>query len=110
MTGSRFPTAGPENPLLPRQRDANSVLRLDEVIEALSIFGNGELHALDRGPRTHSRARRSPARQGTGIYPHVATIIGRENHGRRRGDFALADLLPIDEQGRSTAFAKTPPA
>ena len=40
-------TAGSENSLLPCQSDAYSFLRRDEVIEALSILGNGELYSLD---------------------------------------------------------------
>jgi hypothetical protein len=39
--------AGNWESLLPRHGDADSLFRRDEVIEALSVLGNGELDALD---------------------------------------------------------------
>ena len=40
-------SAGPGTCLLPCHGDADSFLRRDEVIEALSVFSNGELDAFD---------------------------------------------------------------
>ena len=47
--------AGPEI-LLSRHSDADSFLRRDEVIDALSILGNGELNALDDPLNSFPRA------------------------------------------------------
>ena len=39
-------TARPQIGLLARQSDTDSFFRIDEVIEALSVFGDGELYSL----------------------------------------------------------------
>lgn len=106
----RLHTAALVPGLLPCHRHLNGILGLDEVIKAHRILGNGELHSLD-GSRERVLSRFVILRdRGSGIPSDVAAIVSGEDHGRCRGDVALAHLLAIDEEGCSSSLPRPPPA
>src|ERR1700722_19088789 len=73
--------------LLARHRDADGVLRRDEVVRVLGGLRNGELHAL------HSAVERVAARP---------VVWGNGSAG------VLADLLAVDKERRLAALAEAP--
>jgi hypothetical protein len=74
--------------------NAHSVLRRDEMVDALSIFGNGELNALDDSIELVA-SRPVVRRDGRfRVHSHIASIIGREDDSRGGANIDLADFLP----------------
>ena len=81
--------------LLPRHGHVDGFLRRDQVIDAHSILGDGQLNALH--PARKFIAARPVVRRhrGSRVHSNVAAVIGGEDHGCRGADLALADLLAI---------------
>jgi hypothetical protein len=73
--------------LLPRHRNAQGVLRADQVIHALGIFGNREWYALDLAVEGVTR----------GAGPTISNSLLRTFFRRREEGFIFPDL-PGDQR------------
>ena len=92
--------------LLARHRDADSILRRDEVVRVLGGVGNGELDALD--PAVESVAARAVIR-GDGraaVLADIAAVVGGEDHRLSHRNSPFADLLAVDKERHLAALAE----
>src|ERR1700685_255848 len=84
--------------LLPRHRDPQRFLWRDQVIVGFRIFGDSQLNAL-YAPGKAIAVRPIIGRdRRAGVLPHVATVVGGEDHRGGGTDLAFADFLSINEQ------------
>src|SRR6185437_16254849 len=94
--------------LLARQRDADSVLRRDEVVRVLSGAGNGDLDALDSAVEGVAARAVVRGNGGAAILADVAAVVGGEDHRLSHRDGAFADLLAVDKERDLAALAEAP--
>src|SRR5262249_25211718 len=102
----------PSRPLLlslPRHRDANSVLRLDQVICAFRGVGDGELHTFHRAVEGVAQRAVVRGNRGAAVLTNIAAVVGGENHCQGRVDVAFADLLAVDVERSLAAFSQAAP-
>src|SRR5215468_12052078 len=98
--------SGHSQQLLTRHRDADGLLRRDEVIRALGRFADGELHALYRAVERIA-ARAVVLGDGrTAVLADIAAIVGGEDKRLGHRDRAFADFLAVDIKRHLAALAE----
>ena len=92
--------------LLPRHRDANGRLRVNQMVGAFRGLGDRELYALD--PAVERVAVRPVVGRdrSAGVLADIAAVVGREDVRQRRVDVAFSDLLAVGVERDLAALAQ----
>src|SRR5450631_1023910 len=92
--------------LLPRHRDADSVLRRYQVISILGGVSDGDLNAFDATVECVAMRSIVLGNRSAGVLADIAAIVGREDHRQGHRNDSFTDLLAIGVQSHFAALSK----
>ena len=95
-------------PYLARHRDADGVLRRDEVVRVLGGLRNGELDTFDSAVEPVATRPVVWGNGSAGVLADIAAVIGGEDHCLSYRYGALADFFAIDKERRLASLAEAP--